>query len=415
MMKQALLTASALSLLVAVGATAQSRVISAAERVAADNAPMGVRAGSFLVIPKVDVEATYDDNIYATQRNEVDDVYALVRPEVAVKSNWSRHALNAVANVEAKRYNDRYSEDVENFKVALDGRADVLRDTFIGGGVALERKHEDRGDPNSVATSVEPTEYEVATVRAGAYRGLGKANVRFDTEARNLDYENGRTAANAVVNNNLRDRNEYEQALRVGYKFTPSTEAFVRGTIDTRAYDFKGNAANRSRSNHGQTYVAGLDIDLTGKTKGQVFAGTTERNYSDRGFKDISEATWGGNVTHNLSDLTTLKAAVTRGIEETTSGASSGFIATDYTVGVEHALRRNILAHAKAGYSENEYQGFAANQREDEIIMAGAGIDYWLNRCLKAGIGYEYRDRASNVTNGDYSRNKFMLKLTATY
>lgn len=415
MMKQALLTASALSLLVAAGAAAQSRVVSAGERVAADNAPMGVRAGSFLVIPKVDVEATFDDNIYATQTSETDDIYATVRPEVAVKSNWSRHALNAVANVEAKRFNDKDSEDVENYKVALDGRADVLRDTFVGGGVAMERKHEDRGDPNSVATSVEPTEYEVMTGRLGAYRGLGKANVRLDSEIRNLDYENGRTAANAVVNNNLRDRNEYENALRVGYKFTPSTEAFVKGTIDTRAYDWKGNAANRSRSNHGQTYVAGLNMDFTGKTKGEVFAGNMERNYSDRGFKDISEATWGGNVTHNLSDLTTLKAGITRGIEETTSGASSGFIATDYTVGAEHAFRRNLLAYAKAGYSENEYQGFAANQREDEIMSFGTGLDYYINRCLKAGLGYEYRNRESNVANGDYSRNKFLLKLTATY
>ncbi|MCA3243714.1 MAG: outer membrane beta-barrel protein [Alphaproteobacteria bacterium] len=415
MMKQTLLTASALALLAAVPAMAQSRVVSAGERLAANNAPLGVRAGSFLVIPKVDVEGTYDDNLYATKNNEVDDTYVTVRPEVAVKSNWSRHALNAVANVEVKRYLDKDSEDVENYKVALDGRADVLRDTFVGGGIGYERKHEDRGDPNSVASAVEPTEYDVMTARAGAFRGLGKANLRFDSEYRNLEYKNGRTASNAVVLNSRRDRTEYEQALRVGYKFTPSTEAFVKGTIDTRAYDFKGNAGSRNRSNHGQTYVAGLNFDLTGKTKGEVFVGTTERNYVDPGFKDIDEATWGGNVTYNFSDLTTLKAGITRGIEETTQGASSGFVATDYVVGVEHALRRNVLLNGKVGYSQNEYQGFAAGQRDDEIMMAGAGVDYWINRNFKAGVGYEYRNRESNLNTGDYSRNKFMVKLTATY
>ncbi len=410
-----LLTVSALALLMAAPAMAQSRIQSAADRVAADNAPLGVRAGSFLIIPKVDVEGTMDDNIYATSRNETDDIILTVRPEVAVKSNWSRHALNAVANVEAKRFADRDSEDVENYKVAIDGRADVMRETSIGGGAALERKHEDRGEPNSVASSKEPTQYDVMTLRAGAYRGLGKANVRLDSEMRSLDYKNGVTNTNALVNNNLRDRNEYQQSLRAGYRFTPSTEAFVRGTIDTRAYDFKGTNANRSRSNHGQTYVAGLDFDVTGKTKAQVFAGTTERNYSDRGFKDISEATWGGNVTYNFSDLTTFKAGVNRGIEETTQGASSGFVATDYTAAVEHALRRNIVAYAKAGYTENEYQGFAANQREDTMVTAGTGVDYWLNRCLKAGLGYEYTNRDSSVVNNDFSRNRFMLKLTATY
>ena len=415
-MKNAILSVSVLAMLAASGAAmAQSRVVAASDKVAADNAPLGLRAGSFLVIPKVDVEGTFNDNIYATTNNTESDFITTVRPQVAVKSNWSRHAVNAVANLEEKRYADNTSEDVTNYTVALDGRADIMRETSIGGGVAIARAHEDRGDPNSLGSGVEPTQFDTMTARIGAYRGLGKANVRIDSEARDIDYDNGRTAGGAVVNNNLRDRKEYSQSLRAGYRFTPSMEAFVKAVADTRAYDIKGSGGSLNRGNHGQTYTGGLNFDLTGKTKGEVFAGYARRNYVDRGLKDINEPTFGGNLTYNFSPLTTFKAGIERGIEETTLGASSGYVGTDYSVGVEHALRRNVLLTAKAGYTDNQYKGFAANQRHDKIAVVGAGIDWWLNRCLKAGIGYEYRDRNSNVTGGDFNRNLVMLKLTGTY
>ena len=278
----------------------KAAVIAAGDRLAAENAPLGVRAGSFLVIPKVDVEGAYNDNIYATTNNTTSDFITTVRPEVAVKSNWSRHALNAVANVENKLYADKDTENTVNYTAALDGRLDVMRDTSIGGGVAIARNHEDRGDPNSVGTGVEPTQFNTATARIGAYRGLGRANLRVDSEARNIDYKNGTTSTAGVVNNSLRDRNEYTQSIRGGYKFTPSMEAFVKAVADTRAYDHKGNAVALSRSNHGQTYTTGLNFDLTGKTKGEVFVGMAERNYTENALKDISEPTFGGNVTYNF-------------------------------------------------------------------------------------------------------------------
>jgi uncharacterized protein (PEP-CTERM system associated) len=81
----------------------------------------------------------------------------------------------------------------------------------------------------------------------------------------------------------------------------------------------------------------------------------------------------------------------------------------------EHALRRNVLLSAKTGFATNEYKGFAANQREDDVWYAGAGADYWLNRCLKIGASYVFRERDSNVNGGDFDRNTFMVRLTGTY
>ncbi|TKW61357.1 MAG: hypothetical protein DI628_01650 [Blastochloris viridis] len=409
-MNKFLFSVSALTLTAVSGVYAQTEVIPAGERMAADHAPMGIRAGSFLVIPKVELVETYNDNIYASSNNEESDFVTSVKPEVSVRSNWSRHALNAKAGAEVRKFADNSEEDETNYNVAMDGRVDVLRDTSIGGGVSYARDHEDRGNPNTIGSPDEPIEYTTKIARIGAYRGLGRANARFDSEVKQLEYDNGQTAAGVPLNNSARDRNEYTQTLRLGYQIDSRFEAFVKGAIDSRVYDDKSIA----RSSHGQTYTAGTTFDISGKTRGEVYAGIASRNYTNAAREDIDEPVWGGKVTWNATDLTSVIASVDRTIEETTLAGASGFVNTDYRVGVEHALTRDILLKGNVGYLQADYQGNGAN-RDDETYTAGAGIDYYLSRCFKAGLGYQYTNRQSNVAGGDYGRNTVMLRLGATY
>lgn len=395
-------------------AWAQSAVVPASERMSAAHEPMGVRVRSFLVIPKVDVDGQYKDNIYATSTNTTHDFITTVRPEISAKSKWSRHQVNVLARGEFKRYARKSKENQNNYLLAADGRLDVLRSTNIGGGVAFTQEHEERGDPNTPSSAREPTEFKTLTAKAGIYRGIGRANARFDTEAKKFDYRNNLTTTGTVIDNNQRDRVEYTQTLRLGYQFDPRFEAFVSGAADTRNYDRKGGASV-NRSNHGMRLVAGSAFDMTGKTKGEAYAGMVRRKYVDTALKDISEPTWGGKATWNASELTTVIASADRTIEETTLGASSGYVSSLYTAMVEHALTRDILLTARTGYELNDYKGTAISQRKDKIWRMGAGVDYYFNRSFKAGLQYAYQNRNSNVGGGSYNDNAVLLRLTAAY
>lgn len=409
-------TVSLFALVAAFGAqNAFAAVTPASERVASDHAPMGVRAGSFLVIPRADLDEAYNDNIYATDNNTKSDFITTVRPGIAVKSNWNRHALNASAQGEFNRYADHDKEDNDNFGFATDGRVDIMKETSIGGGIAFDRNHEDRGNPNSLGSSTEPTEYDTTTARIGAYRGLGRVNARVDSQVQKIDYKNGVTGTGALVNNNLRDRNEYTQSARIGYRFAPRFEAFVKGSLDTRAYDYKGSSGTSNRSNHGRSVVVGSGFDITGKTRGEVYAGTMKRDYVDPARRDISAPTWGGKATWNASELTTLIGSIDRTIEETTLSNSAGYVSTLYNATVQHALTRDVLLKANASYGENNYKGYTGQQRKDKVAGIGAGADYYFGRSFKAGLNYNYDQRDSNITGGDYDRNVILLRLTATY
>lgn len=406
-------SAIAMAAALAAPAFAAESVTPVSQKIASAHAPMGVRAGSFLVTPKVDVTESYNDNIYSTQNNTESDFITSVKPEVTVESNWSRHALNAKANVEARKFADNDAEDETNHFIGTDGRIDVMRDTAIGGGISWDRSHEDRGNPNSVAAAKEPTRLDTITGKLGAYRSLGRLNGQIETQAERKMFEDGRNAiTNAVIDNGGRNRNEYTQSLRVGYQLDDRFEVFAKGTVDARVYD---RDLNLNRSSHGKSAVVGTAFDITGKTAGEVHAGVMSRNYVHGTIKDVNEPTFGGKVTWNPSQITTVIANIERSIDETVSAASSAYVNTDYGVKAEHALTEHTLLTGNVGYATNDYKGAAATQRSDDYWTLGAGAKYYINRYLAANAGYTFRDRDSSVVGADYDRNTVMVGLSAQY
>ncbi len=277
-------SAIALAAAVATPAFAADSVTRVSEKMASAHAPMGQRMGSFIVTPKADVTESYNDNIYATHTNTKSDFVTSIKPEVTAESNWNRHAVNAKANVEFRKFADHTSEDETNHFVGMDGRIDVMRDTAIGGGVSWSRDHEDRGNPNSTAAAKEPTRYDTLTGKVGAYRSVGRLNGRIESKAERLTFQDGRNnISNAVIDNGGRNRNEYTQSARVGYQLDDRFEVFAKGAVDTRAYD---RDLTQNRSSHGTSAVVGTAFDVTGKTKGEAYVGTLSRNFVDPALKD---------------------------------------------------------------------------------------------------------------------------------
>ncbi len=151
--------------------------------------------------------------------------------------------------------------------------------------------------------------------------------------------------------------------------------------------------------------VAGVAIDLTGITFGDVFVGFREQWYDDNTLSTIEGITGGANITWNVTPLTTVEAGIARRVEETTTAGSGGFFATLYSVSADHELLRNLLLNANVALTENDYEQI---EREDRIYEAGLSARYLVNRNFYASVGYQYRQRERNATLGDdadYTQN----------
>lgn len=375
--------------------------------------PLGIRMGSFLFFPQLGVAARYDDNVYSTETNEVDDTITLVNPEIRLRSNWSNHALNFIAGAEAGYYSDNDSEDYIDYFAGVDTRLDFSRDSSLEASAKYSILHEDRGSPEGV-NGIEPTEYSLLATGANYKHQFSKFSMALGGQLNRYDYEDGLDAVLlTVINNNDRNHDAWQGSLRLGYEVSPGFELFVRGTYFAVSYDEEKDLDTPfDRDSTGYEAVAGTAFDITGITFGELFAGYRSQEPDDIAFEPMKGPQFGASITWIPSGLTTIKGDIVRTVEETTQLDSPGFFATRYGLGIDHELLRNLLLGINGSYTDRDYEGIP---REDNDVMGGAYVKYLLNRHLYISLNYDYSDRRSNSANEDFVKNVYMLRLQTQY
>lgn len=370
---------------------------------------VGIRAGGFTVFPLASVAGKFDDNIYATDVNETDDFITQLSTAVEVNSNWSRHALNFDAGVSQYIYADNTDENRLDWNVGVDGLVDVTRDTQFRAALAYRQAHEDRSDPSTPAVASEPIEYTLLTGTASLDHRFNRLTARVSGNYSEYDYKDAVSTVGAVIDQDDRDRQQYEEALRLGYDVSPDTNVYVQGTLNQRVYDLSVPVVAVNRDSDGYAVVVGSDFRLSNLMQGGIYVGYQEQSYDDPTLSESSGLAYGANVEWYVTPLTTITFDAASTIEETTTIGASGYNAQTAGVRVDHELLRNLLLNAHASYGSDDYDGIA---RTDDKISAGLGVDYLLNRNFTLGIGYDYTDNDSNVAGNDYKRNIVGLTLT---
>jgi len=386
-----------------------ARGVSVFERPRPDYDPVGVRAGSFLVLPKVELAQSYNDNIFATDSDEDSDFITIVSPLVEVQSDWSRHQVSFNAGADAGFYWDHTDEDYIDTRLALDGRVDILRETYAFLGVGWSHLHEPRDSPDDVEGE-KPTEYELYSATAGAFRGLGRISTRLDFNLDRYDWHDVDAQGGGEIDEDERDRNQYTLTGQVGYEYLPDTEAFVRVIPRYVDYDETEQPEGIDRDSRGIAAVVGTDLNFTGKTSGEAFVGYQWTEYDDPSFNSSQSPAAGLNLLWNATSLTSVRPFIQGNLEETTDEEAASYVAARAGVGVEHELRRNVLVGGNVTLGRDDYQD---TSREDDIFEAGLEARYLINRNFYAGAEYTFQTRNSDEANEDFSENVFLVRIGA--
>ena len=361
----------------------------------------GLRAGSFLIFPKSQIHGTYDDNIFATESNKVDDYIIRLNPSITANSDWNNHALNANVFVDHAFYMSHSDEDYTDYGVSTNGRIDIQRSAYLFGGLGAQHLHEDRGSENSVAGATEPTEFDRYDANVGGTYKPNRLGVTVEGTWSRLSFDNDTNAAGGTINNGDRDRDVYGERLRVGYDIQPGYTAFVQGSMNQRDYDQTPDDNGFNRNSDGYRVDVGLELRLTNVMDAEIYTGYFSQNYDDPRFSDVDDVDFGGRLLWSVSPLATIKAGLARNVEETTQVGASSYVATVASAGVDYELRRNILVGAGVSYTNNDYDG---NGRNDDVWRLNLNGKYLINRHFFAGAQVGYADRSSNQAGSSYER-----------
>jgi hypothetical protein len=391
------------------------------ERARPDYDPVGIRRGSFVFYPRGTLQVQYDDNIYATDKNPKDDLITILSPALAVRSDWTNHALNVDVNYSAGMYASQQQELFMDYSASIDGRLDITRNSSFSGALSVSHEHEERGSPDEVFGR-EPTEFTVYTAQGGYFHRFNRVTTLLEGTYNRLDYRDVAQgpgtqgvrgsfvipSASGQINNDDRDRDEYDLTARAGYEIQPGYEAFLRGTYNWRDYLQRRDDAGFKRDSEGYRVEAGARLDLTGIIFADIFAGYLRQNYEDSDLKTVDGWLAGLTGYWNVTGLTTITGSINRRVSETTQPDASGSLDTDFSINVDHELRRNVILSGGLRYANSDYKGF---NREDDLYSGNIGATYLINRNAQIRAAYTHTTRESNRANLDYSRNIVLLTL----
>ena len=295
-------------------------------------------------------------------------------------------------------------------------RLDIQRNWNVYGGASWNRRHDEFGTPNTPnGPGLPVTVYNQSTANVGYFQTFNRFNVRLDGRFDNYNYfDNGLGPAQGVIPNSDRNRNEFREALRFGYQFSPGYEVWVRGSLNQRQY-FQLDNSGLDRSSNGFDIVGGMIIDLGGITAVEIFAGYLQQTYVSGQFSTISTPTFGLIGYWNPIRGVWVKPFIRRTVDDSALQGTAAYINTSGGLDVNYHLLPNIRLDGHADYSVADYTALSTgtSNQYDQYCTFRAGVQYLPTPNFYVGPTYQFIHRTSNQFNGDYDQNVVMLRLGA--
>jgi len=255
--------------------------------------------------------------------------------------------------------------------------------------------------------------------------GLGYANTFYDYE------QNGVGSRSAIL-----DRDEHLAHLDLRWRATPELVALVGYQFGYNDYSGQqsmywadapfntiGGLTSKVRNNYSHYGYLGVDYKWTSKLTAAVRVGVQYTDYTDAPPGTSNETNPYADVS--LTYLYLPESSVQFGLRHarlatdvvspTATSVTVDQEATTVYAMVNHKITSRLTGNLIGQYQMGTFNDGAANNKEDDIYMFGAYLDFSLNKNWGLEAGYNYDRLESDLGFRSYSRNRVFIGVRATY
>ncbi|MEJ1160200.1 outer membrane beta-barrel protein [Prosthecomicrobium sp. N25] len=331
---------------------------------------LGLRGGGFVWLPALELTAGRTDNVEGMAGGRPGPALGIA-PELKVRSDWSRHALDVELRGSYTRYPGNADYDRPGFVGIAKARIDLADEMRLDlrGGYTLQR--ESAGSAETPAGAKVPSDASTWTASAGLTRDVGLiwATLRGDLEA--TRYTGGTLASGApIAGAAARDNDRLVLAARTGLSASPAARPYVEGQLTRRTYVMR-SASGRDADGYGLR--AGLELDSGPLLKGDLSAGWSSEEPADRRLGSLEGWTLDGTLTWSPTRLTRVTVNARTALEPTTLAGSAGSLARSTGLTVLQSVTRQVDAEAGVTLTARRYAGIDRR----ETTVAGTGTLTW--------------------------------------
>ena len=369
-------------------------------------AQQNIKFGNLEVNPFVSTQESYDSNIYLTK--DLRKTALINRSALGVdlvENIGSRYDLKGGYNLELLGYSretEVNNATHHNANLAFTGR--LPKEITVTAGDNWKQTTDQA--TSQLVQRAERVENTAAVNVNAPIRG----KFGFNLAAQHV-YNNYLASINSAL-----DREEFLTGFDVNYKWQPKTMFFVNYRYGKLAYRV-GDTNDATYNN----VDVGATASLANKVVGTVKAGMQARNYAKHvvGAKsDITTAQYSAQALWKAMEKTEVTLLAKRGNIETNYGNARFYTSTLTDLSVSREINK-FKATAGLNYEDVRYSDKSSvtdsKKRADENFAARAGLEYNIQKWLKAEGSFTYRDRSSNYDQFEYKDNVTYVGLKAMF
>lgn len=366
-------------------------------------AAVGIRLGSFVLRPSIEIGVSATDDAGGRGRRAVGLVVA---PQAVLESDWSRHAVRAEAAGSGIFYGDE-ALDETSAEARLSGRLDIGSRSAVEGALGYRFGRESYDDPDTPSAAAERPGVHSFDAELGARHGFGRLELSLKGRAELTRNEPVRLSDGSSASRRALDARRSELRLRAAYDLA-AVDPFVEAAVGRRDPEVATDAAGYRRASRWGELRGGLMFDFGPKLSGEVAAGYRRERFAEPRFDDHGGLTAGARLMWSPRRLTEVTLALDTEARPSTLAGVSGSVAYSGRLAVERRVRRNLLLEAGL---EAEHERFAGSGREDVTLAGFAGFTYDLNRSAAILGRYRYEQQDSSDPAADSRASTVSLRL----
>lgn len=370
----------------------RDRNVSVRERSKPEYDANGIPMGSFRLYPELVVAAEYNDNVFAVDTGEEEDIIYNVSPALRLRSNFTNHELNFSIAAPTRFYTEFDEQNATDVIGSVDGRLDVYRDLQLSGSVEYGDLTEPLSSSPSAIALAEPVEYDELSAEAGISKTFNRLRLSGNFGYTDSDYHDGILINLTPVDQDDRDRVVQESTLRMDYAISPSTALFMSASYNERDYRLVPPDVPIERDSNGYEVLVGANFDVTRLIAGEIGVGYLSQTYDDPGTEETTGLAVRTALEWYVDELVTVSFAASRSIDDAGVSGAAAYIGSDASVGIDYEFRRNVVIGARMDYSFDEYQGI---DREDTRWDTVLQLDYALNRGVSLFVEAGHYEQSS--------------------
>lgn len=359
----------------------------------------GLKLGTFVLRPRLTVQAEHDDNVFAETVNGLSDTILSARPVLVLESDWKKHEVTAEAFYRYQTFLDGTNPDISEGGANIFARYDASDSFAMNLFAAYVRDVADRADTDGALSASDRL-----TARGGFVARWSGGDIRASAEFRRLDF--------LEAFDDDRDRDEFMLTARLRLATSEIFTPFLQADHLIRDYRDARDDAGFNRDSTRTGVLAGVRVRLGDDARLSAAAGFLRSDFDDARFAAYTAFVAEAELTWNFAEDWSLVARLDRNENATTVTGASSRIQSIATLRLEHAFTNRLRGFAEARFIEDRFEGIT---RTDETAIGVVGIEYLAAKGIELFADMRIVDRDSTLVFESYDRTSLRAGLSIAF